>query len=347
MSAYELIKDLERKLTLYKDHHPETSQAKPNRTHELVADLICRATVYPRLLTRQVVKGLIEDRQPWPVVDGGDYCLAYPVSIEGLEEARMINFPHDTLCVQRTATPSPEMPAKLRKQLNAHGLLFEVSYQGGELEAPHLRVPKSTITPDELILLQQYLIFTDDNVKLSINDDDIFGVGTFVWKKLSKNITDIGEAFKEYATKMRMVADRSYVFEIDFDHGVDLDEFLECALNYIAADASLRENWEACAAEIAISYNRVESLTQIQTATDPNEIVYNDSLNLNPLTQVIKNLISKPKNTLLERIIWFEEGVRGDFHDRDRISDSLVWLIIKNERITYSSRNSLDRKSVV
>ena len=340
MSAYELIKDLERKLTLYKDHHPETSQAKPNRTHELVADLICRATVYPRLLTRQVVKGLIEDRQPWPVVDGGDYCLAYPVSIEGLEEARMINFPHDTLCVQRTATPSPEMPAKLRNQLNAHGLLFEVSYQGGELEAPHLRVPKNTITPDELILLQQYLTFTHDDVKLSINDDDIFGVGTFVWKKLSTSITDIGEAFKEYTTKMRMVADRPYVFEIDFDQSVDLDEFLECALNYIAADTSLRESWEACAAEIAISYNRVESLTQIQTATDPTEIVYNDSLNLNPLAQVIKNLTSKPKNTLLERITWFEEGYRGDFHDRDRISDSLVWLIIKNERIAYSSRNS-------
>lgn len=340
MSAYELIKDLEKKLTLYKDHHPVTSQVQPNRTHELVADLICRATVYPRPLTRQVVKELIEARLPWPAIDSGDYCLAYPVNIEDLEEARMISFPHNNLCVQRTVTPLPQMPTKLRNQLNAHDLLYEVSYQGGELVAPHLRVPKSIITPDELILLQQNLTFTDDSVKLSINDDDIFGVGTFVWKKLRNDITDTGEAFEEYTTRMRIVADRPYVFEIDFDHDVDLDEFLECAFNYVVADESLREDWEPCAADIAICYNRVESLTQIETATATSGIVYNDSLNLTPLAQVINNLMRKPKNTLLEKITWFSEGYRGGFHDRDRVSDCLVWLIIKHEQNTYSPRNS-------
>lgn len=340
MSAYELIKDLERKLSLYKDHHAVRSQAQPNRTHELVADLICRATIYPRLLTRQVVKGLIEDREPWPAIDGGAYCLAYPVCIEDLEEARMITFPHNNLCVQRNVTPSPEMPAKLRNQLYAHDLLYDISYRSGELEAPHLRVSRSEITPDELILLQPYLALAEDHASLSISDDDIFGVGTFVWKKLRTDISDSGQAFKEYATRMPMAADRPYVFEIDFDHGVDLDEFLECAFNYIVDDASLREDWEACAADIAISYNRVESLTQIQTATATTAIVYNESLSLSPLAGVISNSMRKPKNTLLEKITWFKEGYRGGFHDRDRVSDNLVWLIIKHERNIYSSRDS-------
>ena len=311
MSAYELIKDLEKKLTLYKDHHAVTSQVWPNRIHELLADLICRATIYPRLLTRKVVKGLIEDRQPWPAVDSGNYCLAYPVSIKDLEEVRMISFPHNNLCVQRTVTTSPEMPAKLRNQLHAHDLLYDVSYRGGELEAPHLRISKSKITRDQLVLLQPHLTLTEDHVTLSISDDDIFGVDTFVWKRLRTEITEIKEAFEEYTTRMRMAADRSYVFEIDFDHHVDLDEFLECALNYIITDESLRADWEGCAAEIAIDYNRVESLTQIQTASATTEIVYNDSLNLSPLADVINNLVRKPKNTLLEKITWFEEGHRG------------------------------------
>jgi len=340
MSAYELIKDLEKKLTLYKDHYAAASQVQPNRTHELVADLICRANVYPRLLTRQVVKGLIEDRLTWPTTDGGDYCLAHSVDIKDLEGARMISFPHDNLCVQRTISTSLEMPAKLFKQLNAHDLLYEISYRGGELETPHLRVSKNEISPGDLILLEPYLTFTEEHVKLSISDDDIFGVGTFVWKKLRTDTINIGEAFKEYTIKMRLAADRPYVFEIDFDHHVDLDEFLECAFDFIIADASLREDWCSCAADIAISYNRVESLTQITTASATTEIVYNDSLNLNPLAGVINNLMRKPKNTLLEKITWFEEGDRGGFHGRDRISDSLVWLIIKHERNTYAQRNS-------
>ncbi|WP_232905960.1 hypothetical protein [Pseudomonas syringae] len=252
----------------------------------------------------------------------------------------MISFPHNNLCVQRTVTTSPEMPVKLRNQLHAHDLLYDVSYRGGELEAPHLRISKSKITRDELVLLQPNLTLTEDHVTLSISDDDIFGVGTFVWKRLRTEITEIKEAFEEYTTRMRMAADRPYVFEIDFDHHVDLDEFLECALNYIITDESLRADWEGCAAEIAIGYNRVESLTQIQTASATTEIVYNDSLNLSPLADVINNLVRKPKNTLLEKITWFEEGHRGGFHDRDRVSDSLVWLIIKHERNIYSRHSS-------
>lgn len=339
MSAYELIKDLERKLTLYGDHYAASSQVPPNRTHELVANLICQAIIFPRPLTRKVVKGLIEDREPWPTVDGGGYCLAYPICIQDLEEARMITFPHNNLCVQRIATPLPEMPAKLRNQLNAHKLLYEVSYRSGELEAPHLRVSRSEISHDELILLQPYLALAENHASISISDDAICGIGTFVWKRLRTDIADIGEAFDEYTIRMRMAADRPYVFEIDFDHSVDLDEFLECAFNYIANDESLREDWGACAADIAVSHHRIESLTQIHPATTTTSIVYNESLNLCPLAGIISDSVRKPKNTLLEKITWFEEH-RASVFDRDRISDSLVWLILKHERNIYSSNNS-------
>lgn len=340
MSAYELIKDLERKLTLYKDHYPKAPSPPPNHTHELIADLICKAKIYPSLLTREVVISLIEDRQSWPTIDGGDYLLAYPIKVEDLEYVRLITFPHNTLCVQRTVEPAPEMPPQLRHQLDAHNFLYDIRYQSSDLISPHLRVNKNEIRPDAINLPQLDSSLTADHVRLSINDEDIFGVGTFLWKKLRSRFTNASQAFNEYTVRMRLATDRPYVFEIDFDDEIDTDEFLECAFNYVSSDESLQADWHACAADIALSYNRLESLIKEQTNRSTNEFIYNHALNLNPLTLVIDNLTSKPKNTLLEGITWFLEGDRGGYHDRDRISDTLAWLIIKHERNIYSPHNS-------
>ncbi|WP_240222542.1 hypothetical protein [Rheinheimera hassiensis] len=340
MSSYELIKDLEKKLGLYKDNHLNLSSSAPTRIQEMLAECIFSAQIYPSSLTRNVVKALIEERQPWPTIDGGEYCLAYPVKIEDLEVVGLLRFPNDNLCIQRATDSSLDMPNFLRNQLNALSFLHAIRLGYDDLVSPHLRLHKKDIEPNTLTILSEYLISEGEYVRISFDHNEIFGVGTCLWKSLRATTSDPNQAFTEYTIKMCVATDRSYVFEIDFEHGIDIDEFLECAFNHIVSDTSLRDSWRACATEMAISHNGIESLTQIQAASTSAEAIYHDTLNLNPLAQVIDNLASRQPCTLLEGKIWFEDGWLRNFHEPDSISARLVWLIIKHEKNVYSIENS-------
>ncbi|MCW2293128.1 hypothetical protein M2262_003178 [Pseudomonas sp. BIGb0408] len=340
MSNYELIKDLEKKLSIYRQAYPEKPSSQPNRIHEKIASLVLKAKLYPARLTREVVKSLIQDREPWPTIEGYPYCLAHPINIETLESARLISFPNDNLCVQRTTEISGNMPTQLRNELSAHRFLYEIRYHGGELSSPHLRLHKSEIGGPDLALVGDRLTPDGDYLRIAIEDDDIFGVGTYLWNALRITKDTPDEAFDEYTIRMRTAADRPYVFEIDFENRVDLDEFLGCALAFIKSDQKLLEDWSKCAADIALDCNRIESLTELSRTPGSTDISYANSLNLQPLQDVIDGMQKVPRTTLLEAIEWFKRNDRHGYYDRDHITGFLVWLIIKNEHNAYTVQNS-------
>ncbi|AZC84684.1 hypothetical protein [Pseudomonas chlororaphis] len=359
MSSYELIKDLEKKLGLYRNSH-EHRIVPPNHIHEIVAKYICAAGIYPNSLNRQTVVALIEDRTPWPSNDGGEYCLAYAVSIDELEDARVISFPNGDLSVQRTVHVTPEMPRKLRHQLDAHHFLYDIKYRSSDLLSPQLRISKNKVTPSDIPLLEKYLQPNGDFFHLSIDHDDIVGVGTHLWKRLRSQTFTLDFAFAEYAKKMRLASDRAYVFEIDFDHDIDTQEYLECAYNYIAADESLFQSWEDCAADVAINHYQVESIIKTRPpivlgaappkqseATQQNE-TYRTALDLSLLSQIMPTLINMPTPTLLEGADWWRESSRYGHAGRESLSEHLVWLIIRHEHNAYSLRDSfpLTRKLI-
>lgn len=344
MSSYELIKDMEKKLGLYRDNHLR-SVSTPNRIHEMVASYLCGAEIYPSLLSKQVVKALIEERYSWPVSGGGEYCLANPVLVEELEKARIISFPNDCLCVQRTHEVTPDMPEKLRNQLNAHEFLYDIRYDVSDLVTPHLRVPKDHIKPCELLLIDECIKVEGDFIKLSIEHDDIVGIGTFLWKRLRALRPTPDEAFAEYASKMRLASGRLYVFDIDFDHEIDAEEYLQCAYNYLIKDETLYESWEECAADVALSHNGVSSLTEalprpaLSTNSSDNKI-YTDALDISLLDTVTNSITSKSNQTLLEGAEWWHTSTQYRYCSHERMSGYLVWLIISHEHNSYSPENS-------
>lgn len=344
MSSYDLIKDLEKKLGLYSDCHTRPVAA-PNRIHEMVANHISESEIYPSLLDKQTVTGLIEDRCSWPVSDGGAYCLAHSVSVEELETAKVISFPNDYLCVQRTLEATPVMPEKLRHQLNAHQFLYDIRYKVSDLVTPHLRIRKDQIKSHELLLIDEHVKPDGEFVQLSIQHDDIVGVGTYLWKRLRVLRLTPDEAFAEYATKMRLASDRSYVFEIDFNYEIDAEEYLQCAYNYLAADKTLREGWGECATEVALSYNGITSITRTQTQyalnhVDSDNESYCEALDISLLGTVTSHITNKSTQTLLEGADWWAVSSRYGYFSRDRLTEHLVWLIIRNERNTYSPADS-------
>jgi hypothetical protein len=346
MSSYELIKDLEKKLELYRTWSARPP-VPPNRIHELVANYIFEAESYPGLLNKQTVKDLIEERLPWPVRDGGTYCLAYPVSVRELEAARVISFPNGALSVLRTLAVSADMPAKLRDQLNAHRFLYDIRYKVGELVTPHLRIPAGQVTPHEVALLAEYLVKDGEFVKISIDQDDIFGVGTYLWKRLRAQMPSLEQAFSVYVTKMSLASDRSLIFDIDLSHEINSGEYLQAAYSYIMADQTLHDGWTECAADVAIGDRGIDSIVRIQHwATQSTDRVnedmptYSQELDLTLVAGVINSIVSRPPCTLLEGADWWNESTRHGYSSRERMTENLVWLIIKHERNLYSPGDS-------
>lgn len=359
MSSYELIKDLERKLGLYNDTHP-WRVATPNALHERIAQYVLSAQIYPRLLNRDNVTALLEGRDSWPTVEGTEFCLAYPVDVSELEQSRVIAFPDDYLAVQAKEPSTPDMPPKLRHQLDAHSILYALRHLEDDWEPPQLRLEQEDVAPFDLAFLSDTFESRGGGYRLKVKREDVKGVGTYLWKRLIDNSIDPEAAFSEYITKMRLATGTIAIFQIDFDMGIDVKQFLECALNYIAADRTIFDSWEDCAANVAISHSRVRAITRKPSPLvvrkrpgQPDEVSqepesYCEALDLSQLHSMIYNLSSAPPTTLMEGAKWWHDVTRYRFRDTGSISEHLVHLIIQREQNIYSPRDSfpLTRKLI-
>lgn len=351
MSSHDLIKDLEKKLALYRDNHTWRI-APPNLIHEKIAHYVSIAELYPRSLNRKNVKALLEGRDSWPTVEGAAFCLAHSVDVAELEQARVIGFPNDDLIVLPRVPSSPDMPPKLRHQLDAHNVLYEIKYFHDEFESPHLRIEQSSIDPVDMPLLQENLKTRGEGYRLKVKRDDVGGVGTYLWKRLLDTSENPDAAFEKYVAKMRLAVGHSCIFEIDFDQDIDIQQYLECAFNFIASDKTLSESWEECAADVAINHNRIDSIIKIWPPIElpvkpslPKEVSqrterYCEALDISLANSIIFNLASRPPTTLLESAEWWRETGDYRYARRETASEHLISLIIHHELNLYSPRDS-------
>jgi hypothetical protein len=347
MSAFDLIQDLERKLGLYKQFH-ENCEITPNPIHKIVAKLICDAEIYPRLLDRDTVKGLIEEREPWPSSDGGDYCLARAVSLDELEQARIVRFPHDDLRLAGSTHVEPDMPEKLRDQLNAYCYLYDIKFLRGPLVTPHLRIPANKVSESKKLFIEEYLEEDGDHYRIKLDYDDVYGVGTYLWPLLQELHDSSDAAFANYASRMHLVHGDDGVFHIEHE---DSETYLQAALNYILADSTLDQNWKECSLDIALLHHRIgsmiESAQRLNSSTSGQETAsYRDALDVSALKYYTNHEQNQEHWTLLEKIEWWNQP--GYYRTDDLATAHLAWTIIRSERNLYSSASSfpLTRKLI-
>jgi hypothetical protein len=351
MSSYDLIKDLEKKLTLFRDTHT-WRVASPNPIHEKIARYLHVAEIYPRRLDRRNVTAFLEGRESWPTVQGAEFCIAYRVDVCELERARVIRFSTDDLIVHSTVSPSPDMPIKLRHQLNALNFLYDLKYLETDVAPVQIRLDKSVVDLSDLPFLQDTLIPQGERFRLKVKREDVTGVGTYFWKQLIKASTDPDEAFAQYVTKMKLAVGRLHVFDIDFELDVDIQQYLTCAYNYISSDTSLLESWEQAAADVAINHHRIDGIIKKHTPRviritqgEPHEVVqqpepFCEALDLSQLDSMIFNLASKVPASLFERAEWWKDVTRYRSWGQSTISECLLHVIIRNEDNIYNPEDS-------
>ncbi|WP_411561642.1 hypothetical protein [Pseudomonas shirazensis] len=351
MSSYDLIKDLEKKLTLYRNTH-KWRVASPNLMHEKIAHYISIADIYPRPLNRHNVKALLEGRDSWPSAEGAEFCIAYRTDIIELEQARVIAFPSDSLIVQPRVQSTPGMPPTLRRQLDAHNLLYEIRYYHEDYASPHLWLEQILVDPADLPFVQQNLKPRGQGYRLRVKREDVAGVGTYLWKQLIAAAQTPDEAFAEYVSKMQLAAGEASIFEIDFELDIEIQQFLECAFNYIALDNTIFETWEGCATDVALNHNRIDAIIKkpsLRKKTlspgQPSEMnapeeSYCDALDTSQLKNIVQNLTSRPPTTLLEGGEWWSNVKDYRFTSRETASEYLIHLILRHEHNLYNYQNS-------
>ena len=334
MRSYELIKDLERKLSLYEHDHPPSRQVF-NEKHSRVAELIAASEIYPPLLDRGTVKELLERRQGWPTEDGGEFFLAYAIDIEALEAVRAISFPNGYLKVQASMEVVSDMPAKLRGQLNALQFLRDIRAGWDGLLAPQLQIACSVLSTHEWRVLEPYLERRGDYALLSIDTREVESVGSQVWELLRASNT-VDEAFTTYTLKMRLATRWNFIFDLDFDRpGIDKDEFLGAGVDYVLNDQSLSDDWCVCAVDVVLDQRGVR---QIASSEGAGLRKYPDQLNLG-LIKVMLDPAGED-DSLLEKARWWTNTTQWGNHSGGSISGSLVATIIRNEENLYGEDSS-------
>ena len=127
MDTTRLIQDLERKLDFYEYPSPDGPDLIMP-LHGYIAELLAAGTVYPRVLNRATVLGLLEGQATWLHDEEGWQALRDPVPLAELEEQRVVTFKCGLLEVVRPVPVADDMPQKLKQQLATVASLYNIRH---------------------------------------------------------------------------------------------------------------------------------------------------------------------------------------------------------------------------
>lgn len=336
MDTARLIQDLEKKLDFYE----RQNQGEPDvitPLHGYIAELLAAGAVYPRVLNRTTVLGLLQEQATWLHDEEGWQALKDPVPLAELEQQRVVTFKSGLLEVVRPIPVAHDMPQKLKQQLATVASLYDIKHGGDGWVAPHVRVDECCVTEMGYVQACHKLSASYGGYKISFEDEDLVGVGTLLWEQLRASRTDQEVAFKEWWLKMVLAYRRPYVFYLKFRSAQSREDFLAGAFQYVMADDFLHDSWEQCAADIALSENRMNAIVrparrdsdEVRTGSVGSEQeAYCPALDLSQLDDVIERYRRLPNERVFDCFQWWKDA--RNYYDYET-THHLVEGIVKYE----------------
>lgn len=335
MDTARLIQDLEKKLDFYE---------RPNRggpdvitpLHGYIAELLAAGTVYPRVLNRATVLGLLQGQTTWFHNEEGWQALKDPVPLAELELQRVVTFKSGLLEVVRPVPVADDMPQKLKQQLATVASLYDIKHGGDGWVAPHVRVDECCVTEVGYLQTCHKLSASHGGFEVSFEDEDLVGVGTLLWEQLRASRANPEVAFEEWWLKMVLAYSRPFVFHLKFRSAQAREDFLAGAFQYVMADDSLLDSWEQCAADIVLSANSLNAIVRpardsVEASTGSaarEQQAYCSALDLSQLDEVIERYRHLPNVRFFDCFQWWREA--GDYYDYGT-THHLVAGIVKYE----------------
>ena len=335
MNTARLIQDLEKKLDFYE--HPDRGGPDViTPLHGYLAELLAAGTIFPRVLNRDTVLDLLQEQATWLHYEDWQ-ALKDPVPLAELEQQRVVTFKSGLLEVVRPIPVADDMPQKLRQQLATVASLYDIKHGGEGWVAPHVRVDECCVTEVGYLQACHKLSASYGGYKISFEDEDLVGVGTLLWEQLRASRADQEVAFKEWWLKMVLAYRRPYVFHLKFRSAQLREDFLAGAFHYVMADDSLHDSWEECAADIALSENRMNAivrparrdLDEVRTGFVASEQeAYCSALDLSQLDDVIEHYRRLRNERVFDCFQWWKEA--RNYYDYET-THHLVAGIVKYE----------------
>ena len=174
MDTARLIYDLEKKLDFYE----RQNQGEPDLItllHGYIAELLAASTVYPRILNRTTVFGLLQEQATWLHDLEGWQALKDPVPLAELEQQRVVTFKSGLLEVVRPVPVADDMPQKLKQELATVASLYNIRHGVDGWVAPHVRVDEDRITDVGYLQARDKLSASHGGYEVSFEDDDLVG----------------------------------------------------------------------------------------------------------------------------------------------------------------------------
>lgn len=253
MSQYELIKDLEKKLSIYKYEGKKQEPKKSHSSYENIAKVLSASTLFPFSLSKKNVGKLLSGEISPLLKDGESQEINYAefASLGVLEENFLARFVNDDLQLAWSPDPTDKFDDETRKMLNSLKFLRDIKLGWKLFEKPYLKLDKEKykklISERPDLGHEEWLKEEGTDYTLNLDVDDFEKVGTYFWVELCNqqgNDKPSRDLISEWLLKIDWAFDYDYCHYISFPNDYYKKLFLESALEFLSQEADLTSSWK-------------------------------------------------------------------------------------------------------
>lgn len=326
-NQYELIYDLEKKISLYKNHNlcKDAIYDFKNKKVEIVSKILIKSKLN-FTLDRNTINAFLSGKQKVKLLSTNDELnIQSSVTIEELENLSLIWFINN----------KARVPYSYENQdnLTIHDTVNNLSsliYGLNNYERSELQVTKNQILQIiEDLNSVGYLDYKyNDKFTFKFSYEDIKPVGSELWKLLYLNNKSRKDAFEKWLYLMFNAFDYSDIINLDFENEKSKNDFLDEVIDYILSSEELQETWSDTYKKLYLEANRHHYSIYYQNVELPNEL---------------KKL--NPDKNMLDAFLWWDNRSIAHllFPMGISVYENLIYFVVKNDNLLLDENLSFYR----
>lgn len=357
MENMDLIEDLQKKLSLYKQSRaPRESEGVKGRDYAKVAELLANSTPFPFELNRNNISELMSGKCDWPLTNGGTITIPVSFDLEVLESIFLVRFVNGTLRINPTPDPSDNYSENCNQLLDAMAFLTNAAWGDNDYERPGVVYEKSL--PEGLSDIFEEL--QCGKQRISIPPEEIRPVGTHLWMYLVRKRKSSKEALKKWLHLMEAAFEFDFPFDLEFYGTDEKEKFLDAAVALLLEEEDLQDDWKDESRKLFMEerrhrdsiwgshsiHMRVSIGDGVEGSPNPMESSFEPAakVDLNRLDALCLQGVSTPVNTPVSNFLWWQESpyFKG-FSHTSRTCRFLVYMIVENEPLNVHSQSNFTR----
>lgn len=325
---YELINDLHKKLSLYKDKNfvKNVPYTFKDSKAQIFSNLLLHSKLNFKLDVETINLFLKGKKKVNKLSSNGYVSIKSSISIEELEKQSLLWFIDGKARVPYSYKED-ENNSEIFKTVNN---LSSLIYGKDDFERSELIIEKDKISYNiiDIELFECLIKRNNDTYTFKFSSNDIKPIGSELWKLLYSKNKSKKNAFEKWFYLMNYAFDYNDYVELSFENEKMKDDFLDEAVSYILSSPELNETWDKMYKKLCLE----ESRHHVSIYSKNIELPYE-----------LKKL--DPENSIMDAFLWWNNRVITDRFFSSHISSfaSLIYFVVKNDSFEYKEEFSFTR----